>query len=81
MLALGARIGLLRDLRRGALELAHDLVAGPALDDFFDVGSDMSGRDGEELRVGPDLLVLLAGQRYALDAGRVPALADQVKRF
>src|SRR5438105_2629330 len=74
-------IGLLGDLRGGALALPDEVVGAPAVDHLVDVRLLVAGIDGEVGRVGPQLLVLLPGHRDALDAGRVAALADEVQQL
>src|SRR5512133_3282368 len=76
-----AWIGLLCDLRRNSPVLPHDVVALQPGDDAFDVRILVTGIDGKLMCLRADLFVFGRRHADALNAGGVPAFADEVERL
>ena len=74
-----AGIGLLCDLHRNALVLAHDVVALQPGDDALDLGIFVTRMDGELMRLRPKLLVFGTRHAESLDAGGIAAFTDEVE--
>src|SRR4051794_13672528 len=68
-----------RDEPRGVLELLHDLVAVPCIDDPLDLGGGMRREDEEARGIGPDPLVLVDVDAEPRRARVVRALADHLQ--